>query len=86
MEHDPLLSKKLKKLIRTSLNSDKALAALEKELRRTDPMFGPLSGTTQAVDIIHGGVKSNALPENAYFIMNHRIDVVRYDLLNAPMR
>lgn len=78
-EHDPLLPKKLKRLVKKSLRSDKALAALEKELLATDPMFGPLAGTTQAVDIIHGGVKSNALPENAYFIMNHRIDSVRYD-------
>ncbi|EPT05315.1 hypothetical protein FOMPIDRAFT_125395 [Fomitopsis schrenkii] len=75
-KHDPLLPKKLKKLIRKSLNSDNALAALEKELLKTDPMFGPLAGTTQAVDIIHGGVKTNALPENAYFIMNHRSDSV----------
>ena len=29
-----------------------------------------LSGTTQAVDIIHGGVKSNALPELAEAIVN----------------
>ena len=80
-EHDPLLSQKLKKLVKKSLKSNKALAALERELLKTDPMFGPLAGTTQAVDIIHGGVKSNALPENAYFIMNHRIDSVRYDSL-----
>ncbi|THH10750.1 hypothetical protein EW145_g1115 [Phellinidium pouzarii] len=31
------------------------------------------TGTTQAVDIINGGVKSNALPEQAYAIVNHRI-------------
>ncbi|SMN22416.1 similar to Saccharomyces cerevisiae YJL172W CPS1 Vacuolar carboxypeptidase yscS [Maudiozyma saulgeensis] len=29
--------------------------------------------TTQAVDIVNGGVKINALPESAYFIVNHRI-------------
>ncbi|KAM6504422.1 hypothetical protein JOM56_001365, partial [Amanita muscaria] len=35
-------------------------------------------GTTQAIDIqvIHGGVKSNALPERAYAIVNHRISAL----------
>jgi len=32
--------------------------------------------TTQAIDVIHGGVKSNALPEQAWAIVNHRIAVV----------
>jgi len=73
-EHDPVLPQSLKRLIKKSLKSDKALAELQKELIRSEPMFGPLAGTTQAIDIIHGGVKSNALPENAYLIMNHRID------------
>ena len=77
-EHDPLFPRKLKRLVKKSLRSDKDLAKLEKELLKSNPMFGPLAGTTQAVDIIHGGVKSNALPENAYFIMNHRIDSMRY--------
>ncbi|KAJ7686723.1 hypothetical protein B0H17DRAFT_1160593 [Mycena rosella] len=31
--------------------------------------------TTQAVDIIHGGVKVNALPEQATAVVNHRISV-----------
>ncbi|KAF8189622.1 hypothetical protein K438DRAFT_1832892 [Mycena galopus ATCC 62051] len=31
--------------------------------------------TTQAVDIVHGGVKVNALPEEAYAIVNHRVAV-----------
>jgi Gly-Xaa carboxypeptidase len=30
-----------------------------------DQMFRALVGTTQAVDIVSGGVKSNALPEQA---------------------
>lgn len=32
-------------------------------------------GTTQAVDIIHGGVKINALPEVVTALVNHRISV-----------
>lgn len=55
-----------------------ALSELEAQLAKTDRMFAPMCGTTQAVDIIGGGVKTNALPESAFFIMNHRIDVHRY--------
>ncbi|CCL99719.1 uncharacterized protein FIBRA_01741 [Fibroporia radiculosa] len=75
-EYDPMMSGRMKKLIKRSLKSNKALKKLEEELASTDRMYPPLSGTTQAIDIIHGGVKSNALPENAYFIMNHRINTV----------
>ncbi|KAH9933262.1 carboxypeptidase S [Amylocystis lapponica] len=74
-EYDPALPKHLRKLIKKSQKSDKAFQELEAELARTDRMFGPMAGTTQAVDIIHGGVKTNALPENVFLIMNHRIDV-----------
>lgn len=42
-------------------------------LERDERTFRAYAGTTQAVDIIHGGVKSNALPERAYAIVNHRI-------------
>lgn len=31
--------------------------------------------TTQAVDLVSGGVKINALPEQASTVVNHRIDV-----------
>ena len=31
--------------------------------------------TTQAVDLISGGVKINALPEQASAVINHRIEV-----------
>jgi Gly-Xaa carboxypeptidase len=31
--------------------------------------------TTQAVDIINGGIKSNALPEFVSFVINHRVSV-----------
>ncbi|EEB86907.1 hypothetical protein MPER_15977, partial [Moniliophthora perniciosa FA553] len=37
------------------------------------PFFDVLLKTTQAVDIIQGGVKVNALPELASVIINHRI-------------
>lgn len=36
-----------------------------------------LIGTTQAIDLISGGIKANALPEQAAAIVNHRISVTR---------
>ncbi|KAI0927139.1 hypothetical protein AcV5_007754 [Taiwanofungus camphoratus] len=74
-EHDPALHDGLRKLIKKSFRSNKALKALEVQLAHTDRMFKPSTGTTQAIDIIHGGVKTNALPENVFTIINHRIDV-----------
>lgn len=40
--------------------------------------------TSQAVDLIGGGVKVNALPETSYFVVNYRVSVdstvdVRYN-------
>ncbi|KAL5537075.1 hypothetical protein ACEPAF_898 [Sanghuangporus sanghuang] len=72
-EHSPSISSSLRKLVKTSLNDDKALAELETKLEKVFPEYGPSTGTTQAVDIIHGGVKSNALPEQVHAIVNHRI-------------
>jgi len=37
-----------------------------------------LFGTTQAIDLVGGGVKTNALPENAWAVVNHRISTTRY--------
>ncbi|KAI0327002.1 Zn-dependent exopeptidase [Cubamyces sp. BRFM 1775] len=73
--HDPGLTPRLRKLIQRSLKSDRALSALEAELAQSDRLFGALAGTTQAVDVIRGGVKTNALPEHAEVIVNHRIDI-----------
>ena len=80
-EYDPKLPKHMKKLIKKSLKSDKALKKLDKELETTDRMFRPMAGTTQAIDIIEGGVKTNALPENVFLVMNHRIDVMRFAII-----
>jgi Gly-Xaa carboxypeptidase len=35
-----------------------------------------LVGTTQAIDLVQGGVKSNALPEQSWAVINHRISVL----------
>jgi Gly-Xaa carboxypeptidase len=71
--HNPDFPSHLAHLVKKSQRSDKALAKLTRELERTNPLFKATAGTTQAVDIIRGGVKTNALPENAYVIVNHRI-------------
>ncbi|KAH9066868.1 hypothetical protein EDB87DRAFT_466588 [Lactarius vividus] len=62
----------LRTLIKTSIHSDKALGKLEAELVK-DQEFRSLIGTTQAIDLIQGGVKTNALPEGAWAVVNHRI-------------
>jgi len=38
-----------------------------------DLAFRSLTGTTQAIDLVGGGVKTNALPEQAWGVVNHRI-------------
>ena len=81
--HSPDFTPHLAKLARKSQTSDKALAKLTKELERSDPLFKATAGTTQAVDVIRGGVKTNALPENAYVVVNHRIAGYRY-VLTTP--
>ncbi|KAJ7245152.1 carboxypeptidase S [Mycena haematopus] len=66
------MPRKLKHLVRRSTHSKKALAKL-RDVLIEDRQFRSLIGTTQAVDIVQGGVKSNALPEQAYALVNHRI-------------
>ncbi|KAJ6572285.1 carboxypeptidase S [Mycena capillaripes] len=70
--HAPDMPRQLKHAIRRSAKSKKALEKAEGMLLQ-DPMFRALVGTTQAVDMISGGVKSNALPEQAVALVNHRI-------------
>ena len=73
--HDTSMSPHHRSLISHSRYSDKALHALERYLAKTDGLFSALAGTTQAADVIRGGVKTNALPERAEVIVNHRIDI-----------
>ncbi|KAJ7154545.1 carboxypeptidase S [Mycena filopes] len=70
--HAPDMPKLLKRLILRADKSHTALKAAEALLLK-DPMFKALVATTQAVDLISGGVKSNALPEQASALVNHRI-------------
>ncbi|KAF7309691.1 Gly-X carboxypeptidase [Mycena indigotica] len=71
-EHGATMPERLKRLIKHSAHSESALRKLENVLFE-EKTFRALVGTTQAADIIHGGVKSNALPEQAYALVNHRI-------------
>ena len=49
-----------------------------------DKTFKSLIGTTQAIDLIHGGVKTNALPEEAWAVVNNRIATQRFDRETIP--
>lgn len=70
--HVPNLPDRLRRDILASAYSDKALRAAESVLF-TNLAFKNLVRTTQAIDIIQGGVKVNALPEQAWAVVNHRI-------------
>ncbi|KAF7370752.1 Gly-X carboxypeptidase [Mycena sanguinolenta] len=70
--HGATMPKKLKHLVWRSQHSKRALNKL-RDVLIEDHQFKSLISTTQAVDIVHGGVKSNALPEQAYALVNHRI-------------
>ncbi|KAF8308589.1 carboxypeptidase S [Cantharellus anzutake] len=74
-EHSPNFPEKLKRALRKSLHNDKALKRAEKLLFTSEG--GDVNRiylhTTQAIDLIGGGVKVNALPELAWALINHRI-------------
>jgi Gly-Xaa carboxypeptidase len=76
------MSSELKDAILRSAKSDKALKAAE-EILLQDRVYESLMGTTQAIDLIQGGVKSNALPEQAWAIVNHRIATDRSVFLHS---
>ncbi|KAJ7036819.1 hypothetical protein C8F04DRAFT_1209977 [Mycena alexandri] len=59
-------------IILESATSDAALRTLEGILSK-DRLYRSQIGTTQAVDVVSGGVKSNALPEEARAVVNHRV-------------
>ncbi|KDQ15518.1 hypothetical protein BOTBODRAFT_108726 [Botryobasidium botryosum FD-172 SS1] len=75
--HDPALSGPLRADIQKSLHSQKALKRVEETLFNgpQGKSLKALFGTTQAADMIEGGIKSNALPERASAVVNHRLDI-----------
>ncbi|KAF7971934.1 hypothetical protein HWV62_19379 [Athelia sp. TMB] len=70
--HATSLPSHVKKNFKKSATSNKALRKVE-EFFFQIPAFKSLTGTTQAIDMIDGGVKANALPEQAGAVVNHRI-------------
>ena len=75
--HAPSMDHKFRKTILKSAHSDVALRILEKIIQK-DVALMSFIGTTQAIDLIQGGVKTNALPEQAWAVVNHRIATQRY--------
>ncbi|KAJ7117493.1 carboxypeptidase S [Mycena epipterygia] len=70
--HGPAMPRALKAAILHAETDPEARKAAG-ELLLQDRIFKALVSTTLAVDIIGGGVKSNALPEQALATVNHRI-------------
>lgn len=66
---EPATRKVFQHLERKS-NKDALLGMLDSSL-----VTRGLVGTTQAIDVISGGVKVNALPERVEMLMNHRINL-----------
>jgi Gly-Xaa carboxypeptidase len=71
-QHAPGISSSLREHMLRAEHCDGALRAAEQELFK-NRAFMSLVGTTQAIDLVDGGVKVNALPEQAWAIVNHRI-------------
>jgi Gly-Xaa carboxypeptidase len=70
---DKLLSKRAKHATCSKMKSKKDPLALE--AARAGPGIKYLFTSSVAVDIIHGGVKNNALPERTQITVNHRVNV-----------
>ncbi|KAJ4295560.1 hypothetical protein N0V90_007573 [Kalmusia sp. IMI 367209] len=81
-EHAPSFPKPLKKLLHKRSNQH---ATCQNKSYQKDPLaleaakagldIKYLFTTSQAVDLISGGVKTNALPERTVFTINHRINI-----------
>ncbi len=59
--------------LKAAHGDDGALDGLRDSLLETFPRFEAILRTTQAVDLVQGGVKVNALPEKVSAVVNHRI-------------
>ncbi|KAJ7610749.1 carboxypeptidase S [Mycena polygramma] len=70
--HGATMPPSVKRAISRARHSEKHRQAAEAYLLQ-DSNFKAFVGTTQAVDIVKGGVKSNALPEQAAAVINYRV-------------
>jgi Gly-Xaa carboxypeptidase len=76
---DDKLPKSYRKLVREAARNDSALVELQEYILKQNPNLSSAKlGTTQAIDLIGGGVKVNALPEHVWAVANHRIADWRY--------
>lgn len=84
--HSPDFSHKLKKLLSHRHHSKSHVAETEtckakpdylalEAAREGGPAIKYLMQTSQAVDVISGGIKTNALPERVRVTVNHRINI-----------
>lgn len=73
-KYDDRISPAVKKAIVEAPYSEAQKNILFKWIDHVKPLRDLLR-TSQAVDIINGGIKANALPEVTSFLVNHRIDV-----------
>ncbi|SMN19432.1 similar to Saccharomyces cerevisiae YJL172W CPS1 Vacuolar carboxypeptidase yscS [Maudiozyma saulgeensis] len=71
-EHSTKLPKSVRKSIINAPYCKKAREYVNEFLSK-QPTLRDLVRSTLAVDIIHGGVKANALPEDTKFLVNHRV-------------
>lgn len=69
------MDSKLRNLIKKAFHSKKAAKSVANHLANSDILQRYLMQTSQAIDIISGGVKVNALPEKVFAVINHRIAV-----------
>jgi Gly-Xaa carboxypeptidase len=80
-EHAPHFPKKLKHELNKHTSNHPTCSKKTKkdrlalEAAKVGPEIKYLFTTSVAVDIIHGGVKNNALPERTQFLVDHRINV-----------
>lgn len=65
---------KMGTLFRKSIQSPVLWPYVARQLSKRDKLSQAALHTTQAVDLIHGGVKLNALPESATAMINYRIE------------
>lgn len=70
--HAPDIPQLLKRAIKRSMDSDRDLHRVE-EMIFKDNYIKSTVATTQAVTMVNGGVKANALPEQSWAIINTRI-------------
>jgi acetylornithine deacetylase/succinyl-diaminopimelate desuccinylase-like protein len=74
-EYAPDMDSWLRKTIKKSLKSKKAAKSVADYIAKKNVFQRYLMQTSQATDLISGGVKINALPEKVYAVINHRIAV-----------